>query len=121
MFDIVILNGRVLDGSGAAAQRLDENSLYTHYKKLIMIRKANPEIAHGDYRALSFTGTKVGGFAATAESGTVYVLHNTSISSATVTLPELEGTSIRAVVGAGEASIDGDTVTLAGQTSVVLR
>lgn len=57
------------------------DSLYNYYKRLIMIRKANPEIVRGDYTALSFPDTKAGGFTATWEGNTVAVIHNTDRKS----------------------------------------
>ena len=33
--------------SGAFEQMRAESSLYTYYKKLLMLRRANPAIAHG--------------------------------------------------------------------------
>ena len=114
----------------AAEQLADGNSLYTYYKKLIMIRKANPAICRGEYTALAFQGTKLGGFTASFEGVTVAVLHNTSGSAVTVDLSEVTDvpfTQINAVIGAGNAllgegyaTLDGTVLTLDAQTSVVL-
>lgn len=101
-----------------------KSSLLNHYKKLIMIRKANPEIARGTYTALQFTGTKLGGFISEWEGKRVMVLHNATGAALTVDLTDVNETGftrIVAVAGAGEASLDGTTVTLDGQTSAVLR
>ena len=96
--------------------------LFNHYKQLIMIRKANPEIARGEYKALSFPN-KAGGFTATWNGKTVAVLHNPTgrdimldLASAGLTM-----TTLAAVVGAGPATLEGSTLTISGQTSVVLR
>ena len=100
------------------------DSLLNHYKQLIMIRKANPEIARGEYRALHFTDTKVGGFVATWEGRTVAVLHNTTEREITVDLSQatdIAFTTIAAVAGVGQARLEGTLLTIAGQTSVVLR
>ena len=91
------------------------------YKKLIMIRKANPEIARGEYEALSFPGTKLGGFTAAYGGSTVCVLHNTTLNEITVDVGALGFSEIRAVAGLGDAALDGGALTLASQTSVVLR
>ena len=107
----------------AAEQRADGDSLYTYYKKLIMIRKANPAICRGKYTALAFQGTKLGGFTASFEGTTVAVLHNTSGSAVTVDLSgatDVSFTQINAVIGAGGAALDGTALTLDSQTSVVL-
>ena len=110
--------------SSVAAQLGDGDSLYTYYKQLIMIRNANPEIARGEYTALSFPDTKLGGFTASLDGSTVCVLHNTTMNEITVDLSaatDIAFSEIRAVIGAGDATLDGTTLTLGSQTSVVLR
>ena len=96
------------------------SSLLNHYKKLLMIRRANPEIARGEYTALKFTGTKLGGFVSAWEGKRVMVLHNTTNAPLTVDLQEVNEagfTRIVAVAGAGEAALEG---TSAGKGSAVL-
>ena len=107
----------------AAEQMADGDSLYTYYKKLIMIRKANPAICRGAYTALDFKDTKLGGFTASYEGTTVAVLHNPTGSAVTVDLSsvtDIPFTQINAAIGAGTATLDGTTLTLDSQTSVVL-
>ena len=89
-----------------------------------MIRRANPEIARGDYRALRTSSPRLGGFTSTWQGSSVCVLHNPGASELTVELPtvtDLRFSEISAVIGAGEAALDGTTLTLGAQTSVVLR
>ena len=107
----------------AREQLADGDSLYTYYKKLIMIRKANPAICRGEYTALAFEDTKLGGFTASYEGTTVMVLHNTTRNAITVDLADVTGleiTRINAAIGAGAAALDGTVLTLDSQTSVVL-
>ncbi len=107
----------------ASEQIGDGNSLYTYYKKLIMIRKANPAICRGEYAALEFEDTKLGGFTASYEGTIVMVLHNTTREAITVELADVTGleiTQINAFIGQGTATLNGTTLTLDGQTSVVL-
>jgi glycosidase len=110
--------------NGTVADQLpDGNSLYNHYKKLIMIRQANPEIAYGSFTALS-TGNKVGGFLSTYNGNTVAVLHNTTNKAVTIdlsTVTDIPFSVISAIVGAGSATLDGTSLTIDPQTSVVLR
>ena len=106
---------------GVNRQIADENSLYTYYKKLIMIRRANPAIARGDYRAVSVGGTTVGGFISTYEGKTVLVLHNPSGSKQTIDVKAFgDFTELRAYIGVEDASLSGTTLTIGGQTSAVL-
>ncbi len=111
------LNGTVADQLG------DGDSLYNRYKALLMIRRANPEIARGDYTALSFPGSKLGGFSSTWQGGTVVVLHNATDEPITADLAAagLSVSGIRAFIGQGVATLDGTTLTLDAQTSVVLK
>lgn len=109
---------------GTVADQLpDGNSLYNHYKKLIAIRKANPEIAYGTFTPLSTNG-KYGGFLCTYEGSTVAVLHNTTKSAVTIDLSKLTDiqlSTLAAYAGLGTATLDGTILTLEAQTSAVLR
>lgn len=111
--------------NGTVAEQLSNGkSLYNHYKKLIMIRKANPEIAYGTFEAIEGTGSKVGGFLSTYNGKTVMVLHNTTTKAVTVDISKLTDISfetLAAYVGMGTAKLDGTTLTIDAQTSVVLR
>ena len=102
-----------------------DDSLLTYYKKLIMIRAANPEIANGEYKALKFSGTKAGGFTSTLNGSSVCVIHTPSLSPADIDLSAVSGAesfkSIAAAIGQGGASLDGSKLTIDGHTSVVLR
>ncbi len=101
----------------------DPDSLYSTYKRLILIRSANPEIARGEYHALRFQEKGVGGFTSTWEGKSVCVLHNTSQNTVQIDLKTLElpFSAIKAVIGQGSARIQGNSLFLDGQTSVVLR
>lgn len=113
------VNGTVKD------QLKDENSLYNHYKKLIMIRHANPEIARGTYTYLDFSDQfSIGGFVSTYNSSSVLVIHNTGENAITINLSdytEMNFDLIRAYVGKGVATLTGDELTIDGLTSVVLK
>ena len=109
-----------------AVEDLKDNpaSLYNYYKKVLMVRRANPEIARGTFTALPFKGVKVGGFVSTWNGSSVAVLHNTTQRTITVDLAEvtdLPFAAISAAVGFGSATLEGTVLTLEGQTSVVLR
>ena len=119
-------------------QLLDEMSLYNYYKKVIMIRRANPEIYLGDYTALSVKDSKVSGFVSEYEGKRVCVLHNTTTSAKTIDISEVTSFSfdtIAACVGVEntddiletgkatmpEAKLEGTKITIPAQSSVVLR
>ena len=102
----------------------NEKSLLNYYKRLLMIRKANPEIARGDYRALSFEDTNAGGFLCTWNGSTAGVFHNPGKQPAVLDLRDMENVSfekIEAVIGKKDASFEDGVLTLGSQTSAVLR
>ena len=112
------VNGTVADQLGKA------DSLYNHYKKVIAIRKANPEIASGSFTSLDISGTKAGGFLSTLNGSTVAVLHNTTTEPVQIdltTLKDFPCTALTAFVGMGEATLDGNILTLPGQTTAILK
>ena len=101
----------------------DGNSLYNHYKKLISLRKAYPEIVYGTYTPLE-TDIKLGGFISALDGSTVVVLHNTSGNAVTVDLSQLTDiplSVLAAYAGMGDATLDGTMLTISGQTSVILK
>ena len=111
-------NGTVKD------QLSDPNSLYNHYKKLLAVRKANPEIANGVFTSLNLKEGKVGGFLSQYEGKTVAVIHNTTTDAVSIDLskyPDIPANLLAAYVGGGTATLTGSILTIAGQTSVVLR
>ena len=108
---------------GVLEQKSDPDSLYTYYKQLLMIRSANPEIARGDYTAVSFSGNRLGGFTSSWNGSTVCVLHNATDAEITVDLAKagLDLSVLRAVTGMNNASLDGSVLTVGAMTSVVLK
>ena len=101
-------------------QRPRSDSPYTYYKRLLMIRKAHPEIARGELKALSFTGTKAGGYACTLNGSTVLVMHNTTTAAETIKLTGWNSYRLCEWIGMGSAELNGTALTLAGQTSAVI-
>ncbi len=107
-----------------ADQKEDGDSLYSYYKRLIMIRKANPEIARGSYTSLDISDSKLGGFVSTWKGSSVCVIHNTTASTFSVDLAKVTNISfstISAAIGSGSAKLEGSVLTVDAQTSVVLR
>ena len=107
-------------------QYADPDSLYNRYKMLIMVRRANPEIAVGTYFAVSFDGLKAGGFISEYQGKSVLVVHNTSASEATMDIAEtlsehgLKDPYIKNCIG-GDSALDGTALKMPPQSSVVIR
>lgn len=116
---------KAAQANGTVADQLPNgDSLLSHYKKLIAIRKAHPQIAEGEYTPVTGTGSKVGGFISTLDGSSVMVLHNTTTDEVKVDLAKLSGpemTQISAVVGLGSARLEGTILIMDPQTSVILR
>ena len=110
------LNGTVVD------QLPNGDSLFNHYKKLISIRKAFPEIANGTYTALK-TDSNVGGFVSEYNGSKVAVIHNTTLEAVTIDLAQygLDAMQIGAFAGLNDAALEGTMLTIGAQTSVVLK
>jgi glycosidase len=107
------------------SQLKDKDSLLNHYKKLIMIRKAIPEIARGEYTPLQFNGYySFGGFLSTYNDSTIGIFHNVGDTELVIDLSnytEQEFSEVRAYVGINNASLNGQTLTIGAYTSVILK
>ena len=106
----------------------DENSLLNHYKRVLLVRRANPEIARGAIEALTFEEGKAGGFLCSWNGSTVAVLHNPTTRGVTLDLSAVTdlpfsriAAELKALPGKGGAELDGTVLSLGPLTSVVLR
>ncbi len=110
-----------------ASQLEDENSLLRYYCRLLSVRHRNPAIARGDYLSLSSSNRNFGGFRIDYEGESFGLFHNNSTEEITFDLSRfsaLEGVAFSGIlecVGLGEAELDGMTLTLGPQTSVLLK
>ena len=108
------------------------SGLLNHYRNVIRVRRSHPEISRGAYTALKFEDTKAGGFLCTWNGSTLCVLHNTTPRPVTLDLTkagEQAGhafTEITDILPAVKqegpaAALEGNILTLEGQTTVVLK
>ncbi len=108
-------------------QMEDEGSLLRYYCRLLTVRHTYPAIARGDYKALDCGQRKFGGFLITHEGEQLILLHNTGTEPVTYdlsTCAALAGISVSELcesIGMGSAKLKGTTLTLDGQTSVILK
>ena len=107
------------------SQVRDEKSLYNHYKKIIALRNANPEIGRGEYTPINFEGYyDFGGFLTTYQNSTLGIFHNTGLETITIDLSQFTNKSfveIRGFAGKGNAILSGQKLTLESMTSVILK
>lgn len=105
----------------------NEGSLLTHYKKLIMIRNAYPEIYKGAFEPLKYnsSASSVGGFMYTLGNSKVCVIHNVSkVGTSTIDLSTLTNeqmSSLQIYLGAGEAKLEGNILTIDALTTVIIK
>jgi glycosidase len=102
-----------------------KTSLLNHYKKLIRLRKANPEIARGIIEPLDFSQyTAFGGFISGYNGGKIAVFHNTGEKEITVDLQsytDINFSVVRGYAGKGKAVLNGTTLTVSACTSAILK
>lgn len=107
------------------SQLNDEKSLYNHYKKVIILRNANPEIARGIITAIDFESYDMfGGFLSVYNGSTVGVFHNNYDDKLVIDLSEytdFEFNTLRGFVGKGDANLTNQILTISGKTSVILK
>jgi hypothetical protein len=78
----------------------------------------------GEFVSLDLDTSKVGGFISTYNGSSVCVLHNTSKEAITIDLATLDAKTFNTLcvyVGLNDAKLDGTSLTIGGQTSVVLK
>ncbi len=113
--------------NGTVAEQLeDENSLLRYYCKVLTIRNTYPEIPRGDYQALVYSEKTFGGFLITYNGEQTVLLHNTSMEEMTIDLTACEDyptdvSKIAEYIGQGSAKLEGTTLTLGPQTSVIIK
>jgi glycosidase len=107
------------------SQLSKKTSLLNHYKKLIRLRKANPEIARGVIEPLDFSRyTAFGGFISDYNGSRAAVFHNTGEKEITVDLAsytDMNFSVVRGYAGKGKAFLNGSVLTVSGYTSVALK
>lgn len=105
-----------------ADQLADENSMLRYYCRLLTIRHSYPAIARGTYTALSID-KNFGGFKVEYEGETLGIIHNNSAEELSY---DLSGYGcdfgvICQTIGMGGANLEGSVLTLAAQTSVIMK
>ena len=109
--------------SNVATQLNDENSLYNYYCKLLSIRHKYSAIARGNYTSVNCGAKNLGGFVINYNNDTIAIFHNTSaVEELSYDLTKLDVNidKILDIIGVGGAKIEGNTLIIAPQTSVIL-
>ena len=116
----------------------NDQSLMSFYKRAIVLRNQNPEIARGTIKALTFEDKKeTAGFISTYKDSSVLVMYNLGETSATVTIPssDFKVNEMRGYILAHNANdalyretpyddsikLDGQTLTMPAHSVFVLK
>lgn len=108
-------------------QKRDRDSLYSYYCELIAIRHKYPEIARGNYTAISCGHKNLGGFVIDYNGDILILIHNTSTEELSYDLAEcaaLTGYTVEEIcdyIGVNKANLKGTILTVGPQTSVIIR
>lgn len=105
-----------------ASQLKDENSLLNYYAKVIQMRNKYPQIARGDCTSIA-PKNGCAGFVITYNNEKTILLHNVTYNAVEIDVTKL-GVTISELcdyIGQGNATLKGTTLTIAGQTSVILK
>lgn len=107
-------------------QIADQNSIYTHYTKIIALRHKYPAIARGCYQALTCGVPKLGGFIVEYNGEYIAIIHNTSSEELSCDLSRtaiLNANNIKEIgdyVSSGKVTINGNILTVPAYSTVIL-
>jgi glycosidase len=104
-----------------AQQVGDEDSMYEYYRRLIALRHKYEAIPRGKYTAIDCGEKRFGGFEIEYGGETVYVFHNTDVTELTIDVSQFGAKTLCDVIGVGDAKLKDKTLTISGQTSVILK
>ena len=94
--------------------------MLNYYAKVIAMRIKYPQIARGDYSAITLDANGVGGFVIEFNGEKTCLLHNVSSEAVEIDLPEGFAT-LCDFVGLGSAKLANGKLTIGAQTSVILK
>ncbi len=111
---------------GVSQQVENEASLLRYYCRLLTIRHTYHAVPRGKYSSLDCGEKNLGGFVIEYEGESILLLHNTGTEELSYDLSKLpdpqKGTfsKILEAAGQGAAKLDGNILTVSGQTSVLV-
>ncbi len=106
------------------SQSRDKNSLLNHYKKLIQIRNAYPEISRGNYKSIETDINNFGGFISSYNNSEIAIFHNTSTKELKIDISKYidkEFDEVITFVGLNGGSYENGILVIGGQTSIVIK
>ncbi len=112
------------DTVSVEVQQQDADSLLNHYKKLIKVRKENVALTKGDFKGIEVDSNKVIAYSRTFEMEEMVILHNVNPEEQTIVLDHVELKNMDFIfesTGDGKNIINGNEITLAPRTTVILK
>ena len=110
--------GMLTSSISVEAQDADANSLLNVYKTWSRLRNTYPALAEGTMTDASLEGNSIAAWYMTSGSQKLLVIHNTAGSEKSV---KVAGDLSKPVALLGTATLDHDTLTLGGNSSVVFK
>lgn len=109
-----------------ASQQQTSGSLLKAYQQVINVRTRYPAIARGDYNAVTSSNKNFGGFYVEYNGEILGIFHNTSANEITIDLAKCYGLdghtfSVVCEVLGDSATLNGTTLTIGAQTSIILQ
>ncbi len=105
----------------AMQQMTDGNSIYTHYSRMINLRKNTRALRFGTYENAAFTSKNVLGYYRIYNNLICLVVHNVSGTATTITLGEKEKTMQKVLFQTNkETTITNNKITLAPYATLIL-
>ena len=111
-------NAMLTSAISVEAQTADANSLLNVYKTWSRLRNTYPALAEGTMTNANLSGSSIAAWYMTSGSEKLLVIHNTATSEKSV---KVSGDLSKPVALLGSATLDHDTLTLSGNTSVVFK
>jgi len=110
--------------AGVKEQLTDPDSLLYHYRNILKIKSEYPEIARGKIKAIDTGVKEICLYSLEYKGSVVYIIHNFSDES--IEIPYTGEINAKKIAGAlytsgGESKINGNNITLAKKSTLVLK
>ena len=102
-----------------AAQENDQNSVLTHFKKMVRLRKDNDVLIYGAYKLLDATNEEIYAYKRTSENKKMLVLLNFTDHDSSVELPETKAIKDVLINNYGDLNNENGKITLKPYQAVI--
>lgn len=111
--------------AGVLEQNEDKNSLLNFYKKILSIKKENPEIARGDINAIDIGNDSICAYSCDYNGSKVYIVHNLLEEDLSIDFSK-EKYKYKKIVGSletddGKVKLKEDVLTLPAMSTAIIK